>query len=672
LTARPLVYRPDIDGLRAVSVLGVLFYHNGLGVSGGYVGVDVFFVISGFLITSLIRKETDAGTFAIVSFWERRVRRIFPAMIVMMFAVLTFGSYVLSPRDLKALATSAIAQTLSASNFYFWYGSGYFDESSAIKPLLHTWSLSVEEQFYIALPLLLIALRRRSLTTVTTVILTIMVVSFSLSAYGAYTRPSTAFFLLPFRAWELLVGAALTFVPQSVVPPKWLNELAACGGICGVIVPMFIFDAETVFPGLSALLPVGGAALVIFTGRTAPTSLSVLLSLRPVVAVGLISYSLYLWHWPILVFSRHATSDFDLRSALLRVVASVLLAALSWRLVEIPFRRKSVCRSRYAVFAFALCGLLVVIAFGTAVRKFDGWPTRFSKAMQVFVDDLGRDGNDLAYKCQGAFNINEFPRLGVSDPRTRRVDFVVWGDSHAMVLFDLFDQLAKERSLSGRIIASFSTPPVPNLWNGTMERRGPDAARVNDAIFRSIKSEGIKHVILVARWSLYVEGTNRVEKLATGDNENQLVTDSESTVRSHSNAMDALSRQMWQLALQCRSAGIKLWVLRQVPEAGENDVARQVFMWKRFPLLNAPPIKSGTRADYLNGQELLDRCFKLIATAGARICDSDRFCFDAMGRTINFGDRACYRDRNHLTRYGAERFLRPIFVPVFQEIAGAD
>ena len=231
----PLKYRAHVDGLRAVAVLPVLFFHADLGFTGGYVGVDVFFVISGFLITGLILRDLDAGKFSIVKFWERRVRRIMPALAVVVLASLAAGWFLLLPQGFKELGESAVAQTLLSSNIYFWIkswiGVGYFTPDAEVKPLLHTWSLAVEEQFYLFFPFLLLALKRIARHSIVPAILLLAGISFALSVWCSYRYPSANFYLLPTRAWELLIGSFLAAIPvQQRITARWLTESLSWGG----------------------------------------------------------------------------------------------------------------------------------------------------------------------------------------------------------------------------------------------------------------------------------------------------------------------------------------------------------------------------------------------------------------------------------------------------------
>lgn len=302
-------YRPEIDGLRAIAVVVVVLYHAGLGTTGGFVGVDVFFVISGFLITSLILKDLEAGTFTLAGFWERRIRRIMPALSCLILATLMAGWIVLLPSDYVALGRSAFFQGLFAANIYFWRNTGYFDGVAEEEPLLHTWSLAVEEQFYLIFPLLMVGLfalpRFRRRGALLSFFGLCIVLSLGVSVWGVVNRPVATFYLLPTRAWELLLGASVAVLPGPAViaGPGFAGRLRLANGfrevlsvaaLMGILVPCWLYTSATPFPGLAAAPPCMAAGLFIWvTGRRHPESRLPLaarfLSARPVVFVGLIS-----------------------------------------------------------------------------------------------------------------------------------------------------------------------------------------------------------------------------------------------------------------------------------------------------------------------------------------------------------------------------------------------
>jgi peptidoglycan/LPS O-acetylase OafA/YrhL len=364
-------YRPEIDGLRAIAVAAVILFHAGFALfSGGFVGVDVFFVISGFLITSIIVEELKTGRFSVLRFYERRSRRILPALFTVMAACVPFAYRLLSPDDLTDFAQSLAAICLFASNVLFWGESGYFDTQAELKPLLHTWSLAVEEQFYVVFPLLLLAAWRLGRGVLLALIGAIAVASVFTSVDEVRNFPSAAFYLLPSRAWQLLVGALASFVAErlqaaDVRQPavRLAGEAVGWGGMAMIVLALFLFDERTPFPGLNAALPTLGTALVLL-GASDRTSVGRMLAWQPLVGLGLISYSAYLWHQPLFAFTKHALlADLPADLAIVLCAVTVVLASLSWRYVEQPFRDRSLI-SRGAVYALSAAGMAAFVALG--------------------------------------------------------------------------------------------------------------------------------------------------------------------------------------------------------------------------------------------------------------------------------------------------------------------
>ena len=374
-------HRADIDGLRAIAVVPVVLFHAGVTqVSGGFVGVDIFFVISGYLITSLILGEMRDGRFSLLSFYERRIRRIFPALFLVLAVSSVLALRLFMPPDLVAFGRSLVATTLFVSNIHFYWDSGYFNAPLDTKPLLHTWSLAIEEQFYIVFPLILLLSLRWGGRRWIGVVLTLFVLSLVASIRITPVDPEAAFYLAPTRAWELMLGALLASGVVPSVKFQALREALAVVGLALIVYALFRFSSATHFPGASALIPCLGAAILIHAGQGERTSLvSKALSLWPVAFVGLISYSLYLWHWPLLVFARYWNiRELSSGQVIAIVIASFVLAVLSWTYVEQPFRRKQTRISRALLFAGAATAIVVLMVSGLRDVRSNGFPGRLS------------------------------------------------------------------------------------------------------------------------------------------------------------------------------------------------------------------------------------------------------------------------------------------------------
>ena len=372
-----LPYQPQIDGLRAVAVLSVVLYHFGVpGLPGGFTGVDVFFVISGFLIGGILWRERQAtGRMALGRFYLRRIRRLAPAYFAMLAATALAAWFVLLPFEFREFGKEAIAATLWLSNVLFFRSAGYFDPGAEAKPLLHTWSLSVEEQFYLILPLTLILLARWPRLTIPALG---AAWAASLAACVALTpaQPDATFYLFPFRAWELLTGVLL-----AILGARWRGHAAA--SLLGLLLvggAVLLIPPGAGFPGWVALVPVAGTALVLSSlGHDNPVNRA--LALPPLVGVGLISYSLYLWHWPVLILSRAWGGPLP---APVWLAVALVLSWASWRWVERPFRRPGAVG---APGLLALCGTaaMAALAFGAWVWRADGLPDRFSPSIRAHI-----------------------------------------------------------------------------------------------------------------------------------------------------------------------------------------------------------------------------------------------------------------------------------------------
>jgi peptidoglycan/LPS O-acetylase OafA/YrhL len=426
-------YRRDIDGLRTLAVLPVVLNHaNVRGFSGGYVGVDIFFVISGFLITGILVRELEQGRYSLGEFYRRRVLRIFPALSVVLAICTVVAALVMLPAEMVRYARSLAATALFSSNILFLSESGYFDAASVSKPLLHTWSLAIEEQFYILWPLMLAAVGAHRPTAMKLSIATVSAISFVLAAIMVQQNASATFYLLPFRAWELGLGALLA-VAGFGMRSRWINELLAAAGFAMILFAIARFDEATPFPGPAALLPCFGAALLIATGK-ARTLVGRLLSLEPVVFIGLISYSLYLWHWPVIVFARLAlfVSPFDHVATVAQIAVCMILATLSWWLVERPFRVHANRWTMRQILGAGLAAMAAALLAAALIIGLRGMPGRYTAEQQALAGYLDLDSEQL-YRRGTCFRTHDDVTVTPSclERRTDRPAILLLGDSHA-------------------------------------------------------------------------------------------------------------------------------------------------------------------------------------------------------------------------------------------------
>jgi peptidoglycan/LPS O-acetylase OafA/YrhL len=496
-------YRPDIDGLRALAVLPVVLFHARVGgFGGGFTGVDVFFVISGFLITSLIAKDLAAGTFSLLHFYERRARRILPALFTVVAASAIGAIILFMPPELIDFGQSVIALTVFASNVLFWLEAGYFDSPGDWKPLLHTWSLAVEEQFYIVFPLVALAWHRRLTRPLVWLLIPALVASFALSAWSVGRFPDATFYLAPARAWELLVGAVLALGIVNAPNNRIVGEAAGIAGLALIAYGVFALSEQSPFPGPNALYPCLGAALVIWSGSSAvPTLTSRALATPPLVGIGLLSYSLYLWHWPALVFYRYAIPGEPGVLALSALLAAMLLLSyLSWRYIEQPVRHGAFWRG-WRVAVSSMAGGIACLALGLTLVATAGLPGRVAPA--ILSAGKSESASPPATPCpyldaarkSGMFCVRGTPGV---PPR-----FVLVGDSHANVLGPAVFEAATRLGLAGYEFTSSGFRPLP----GVSQQGAPQVAELTARFVGFLRENpSIELVVLAGYWELQATG----------------------------------------------------------------------------------------------------------------------------------------------------------------------
>lgn len=458
-------YRRDIDGLRAISVLSVVIFHIQRSLlPGGFLGVDVFFVISGYLITGIIWREAQARDFSIARFYERRIRRIAPALLVMLIATMLGSIALLLPIDLVGHARATLSTLAFVANIYFWRDTNYFSRSAEQKPLLHMWSLGVEEQFYIFFPLLLVLLVWRTERWAFWAVLALTIGSYLLNLAVVWSgNPYPAFYLLPMRAWELGAGACLALLPFSPLAPGEMRhrQLAFYGGWIGLalIVIGIVAKAQSVAAIPTTTAVIVGAVLVLWAGGEGrhESGAARLLSLRPFVFVGLISYSLYLWHWPIIVLLKYyLVRDVDLIEGVAAFVVMIIAGTLSWRFVERPFRSKTL---RVPVLlGWTGGGVLIVVALAVSVIATRGFPARLNPAAATINAAVNTN-----YRCPVAKTI----RLGVSrgcplvlpTGNPADADVLLVGNSHAQMYAPLVTDILHRHHLTGALVLANTCLP---------------------------------------------------------------------------------------------------------------------------------------------------------------------------------------------------------------------
>jgi peptidoglycan/LPS O-acetylase OafA/YrhL len=505
-------YRREIDGLRAVAVLPVLLFHAGFRqFSGGFVGVDIFFVLSGYLITSIILAEKQEGVFTIIGFYERRARRILPALFFVMLMCLPFAWLWMLPGDLKAFSKSLISVSMFASNILFWSESGYFDMAAELKPLLHTWSLAVEEQYYLLFPIFVSACWKLGKRWIVGILVVVASVSLALAQWGAFHDPSATFYLLPTRCWELLIGALAAFHlngagKTSVVTERYgrlPSQIISAIGLLLIAYSIFWFDKTTPFPSLYALIPTIGTALLILCA-TPQTLVGKLLSTGPLVGIGLISYSTYLIHQPLLVFARlHNTNSLstNLLSGLL--LGSLALGYLSWRYIERPFRSRRQT-NRNTIFAFSLTGTAAFLLLGLAGYFNNGFESRVSQEIRTLLN--AKDGkNPQQTSCLSSEKRFIKPEASCTFGDNRNVIGAVIGDSTGHALIDQLGEKLKAKNSGVSEMTYSGCPSTLGVYRFDL-KDDHRCAEYNANVFHYLRDSSThQYVILASRWTLYLE-----------------------------------------------------------------------------------------------------------------------------------------------------------------------
>ncbi len=478
-------YRREIDGLRALAVIPVMFFHAGFqAFSGGFVGVDVFFVISGYLITSIILAEKHAGTFSIVNFYERRARRILPALFFMMLVCLPFAWLWLLPEDMKSFSQSLVAVSGFASNILFFWTTNYFSTAAEFKPLLHTWSLAVEEQYYLLFPLFLILGWRWGKRWLITALAVIAVFSLVAAQWSSFKYPVFAFFLLPTRAWEILIGALAAFYlfannkNDKTVLGIPIGELASVVGFLLIVYAVCMFDKKTPSPSLYILVPTVGVVLIILFA-TSQTLIGKFLGSKLLVGVGLISYSAYLWHQPLFAFARHRNIYEPSKSLLINLlVASILFAYLSWKYIEMPFRGRQRIKRNQVFWSAALCSIFF-ISFGLLGSLNKGYPNSFNRVSNevlTFSDiDMPRIDNGWCF-----YSVDSINSLPVGDQglkcvlgdKNSPVKGLLFGDSYAAQYEPFWNIIGEKSAVSIKsITTNWCYPALTDQFIGLTSSR---------------------------------------------------------------------------------------------------------------------------------------------------------------------------------------------------------
>jgi peptidoglycan/LPS O-acetylase OafA/YrhL len=632
-----LAYRKDLDGLRALAILPVLFFHFDLSwFSGGYIGVDVFFVLSGYLISSILIKDIKNKEFSFLQFFNRRIRRLMPmAFTIYIFCLIVF-LFIYPNAYYQKVIDAALTSILFTSNIYFWQQGGYFTGAYLeLNPLLHTWSLSVEEQFYFFFPVFLITLFKLTSSAVYRfiAICTLILVSLFLAVQFAPSGQSfAAFYLLPPRIYELGIGAAFAYLiiwnPNSKLRelPR-LKEL----GLVMVSIPIFMFDKNTVFPSYNALLPVVGAALIIYSNNK-NSLVNKVLTNTIIVYIGLISYSLYLWHWPIIVIKNWIEPNASILINAIAISLCFILSFLSYQYIEKPFRNKNLISNKLLIKTASVSFFLLIIM--TLSLKYYG--------NNSIVDNDGKI--ELAYSTASeaepnreactnkSRNTNKFHYCEWKSDNRQAKNIFVWGDSHGSALMPAFKLFESKYNI--RFTHNTGCPPIPNIDRiGNIHK----CSKINKMVLEHIKNEKYDMVIFVAAFNNYI-------------NWNLLRSRSINNADKHENSADILAVN-FSILLSYLEQHKQEFVIVSQPPRFEKDVPRNFLRTKTLRVTENP--LAITIEEYRAQSEsfydaINKKWHKRIFSLDLLYCPNN-ICISQIG------DELLYKDAHHVTNTFAKK-----------------
>lgn len=644
-------YRAEIDGLRAIAVVPVVFFHAGLDVfSGGFIGVDVFFVISGYLITSILLHDLEKEQFSLLKFYERRTRRILPALFFVVLCSIPFAWLWMMPAELEDFGLSLIGVATFTSNILFWQQSGYFAASAELKPMLHTWSLAVEEQYYILFPIFLAFVWSVRRNWILASLIILGVASLALAQWATQNIPTANYYLVPMRFWEIAVGSiCAVLLWWNVVRP---NLVAAAVGVALVVVAMVQFTAATPTPSVWTLIPVAGTAMIILFARD-DNPIATFLGNRIFVSIGLVSYSAYLWHQPLIAFFRLRTAE-DPRGIALAalVLGTFVLAWFSWRYVERPFRATPESRLSQGQILKMGAGVLVALAgVGIFLASFNGHPSRLTPAGESFAEialvneDL-RPNAGLHMDCDTKHfalpsNCRTSPRPGT----------VLWGDSYAMQLAPAL--VASETKIDFAQVTKSSCGPFPGISAHFGKARWWQCTEFNDkALDWIVKTDEIRMVIASSAFSQLLYPTYARD----------------GSIFDPADLEDKLVRNILSTQSYLKGRGKRMIFVAPPPQNGES--LGLCFVRKR--IFGQPFEECNFERDEITARNVaITRILKRIETSVPVIWFDDFLCDQVICKT-SFDKISIYRDSGHLSVPGSTELGRRVDLMgiIQQEVSG--
>lgn len=646
-------YRPEIDGLRAIAVTAVILYHIDISILGlrpfiaGFLGVDIFFVISGYLITAILLRESAEGSFSLAGFYERRARRILPALSVIALAALPLGWFSMDGAQLRDLGESLLALSVFSSNILFWFEDGYFAGPSALKPLLHTWSLAVEEQYYVFFPLIVAVFARHRPAALIALLGVLFIASLSLAQHQAHAQPSAGFFLLPARGWELLAGALVAATERqrgALRLPMVFHHILPVLGLACIGIPMVVFFEGTPHPSLLTAIPVFGAVLLIAaTGRR--DCVTKILSSPLVVLIGQMSYSLYLWHFLILSYTKlFHLGTLPAGFAYWYFPVLLGLSWLSWRYIERPCRNKGAVATRS--FILSIIAIWSVIAgAGLILTVKDGFPQRLGYPPGL-ISSFARD--DSEGRCidnpQAHVKDNDWHCV-LGDRQRKSIDFILAGDSHAYSALPAFRDFAGRRGMKGIAATDSGCPPLLGIEPLRGDQGETNCKALNDRIYNFAKENGVKTIVLSARWDYYHTGS-------------QLIKDSAAvkTPRASEDRLALMEMALRRTIDSYRAIGTRVILVGQVPtqsyEAGE--------IYKHLYLFSSDRPEDIKRHSIVRGihdasTRPVRNLFERLRAPDVTVIDPAAIYCDEKACPVGTADMSFYYDDDHLSVAGTRK-----------------
>jgi len=671
-------YRADIDGFRSLAVMLVILYHFDIGaLHGGFIGVDVFFVLSGYLISSIVFEQLNTGAFTFGGFYFRRIRRLFPVYFLVMACTCVVAFLIMLPIDFREFGKSLFASTFYLSNVLFYSGTGYFDTASHLKPLLHTWSLSVEEQFYLVFPLLAWLLSRRSKTTIYLCFAALTALSFALAIFYIKLDESAVFFLYPFRAWEMFLGTLIAITPIAVFKSALSRQLGASVGILCILLPTFLYDSTTLFPGLAALAPCIGSVLIIESARSGSTWVSSIFKQSLFVAIGKISYSLYLWHWPIFVlYSYSKPHGIDGVDATLMLALTFAFSIAGYFLVEKPFRNGNVVFYRKTLPVYGTTALLsfVLAGFGFITYKSNGIESRLDPKVAQFAHSATDFLKDTSHcEDEGNNTLPEFSYCRYGDPFNKNTYTLIWGDSHAGAMMPAFKRAVAGKNIDALQIWSVGCPALIGIEkdesvSSTIEDQkcGEQNRKVKKFIEQN--HDKITSITLIGRWAYYLNGGG-------------VGHDADNTVRISIPEQPALNTEYAFITAfentveWLNNLNIQVFVLQQPPEISYYEgraLAIELTTGKKSleEIINSYANETLEGVRQRQGK-LNTLMYKKQNEGHITILDTHKYFCDENGCNIFVDGQPSYADNNHLSGAGAER-ISTVFSPLFQPLEASE